>query len=407
MDANAHTTTADGSGAQLLRLGMDTRLLVVTLLLMALGLSWVLSSSSYFAGGKFGDHFALMRNHAGRCVVALVVMFLASRVDYRVYRRAAPMLFLAGVLLMIGVFVFGVTIRDTRRWYLVPLIHTTLQPSEIARTTLVFFLAYWATRTGRDFRSFRRGFLPAAVAIALVAGVIAMMPNFGTAAATVTIALVMLFVAGARLVHIGAFVGAGAALAAVEIARHDYVRERLMMFLGLGHDAATGLNWQVQQSLIAIGSGGVFGVGLGDSEQKLNWLPDAYTDFIFSIVGEEGGLIFTLLVSAAFLALTLRAFKISYQCSDRFGQLLGVGISASVFVYAILNMYVATALFPVTGLPLPFLSYGGSALVVNAFAVGVLLNLSRYRPKETRTSRAKWNLVAPLAMRASHKPGVR
>jgi cell division protein FtsW len=190
---------------------------------------------------------------------------------------------------------------------------------------------------------------------------------------------------------------------AFEVARHDYVRQRIATFLGLGPDASTGLNWQVQQSLIALGSGGVFGVGFGDSAQKLNWLPDAYTDFIFSIVGEEGGLIFTLLVSGAFLALTLRAFKISYQCSDRFGQLLGVGISASVFVYAMLNMFVATGLFPVTGLPLPFLSYGGSALVVNAFAVGVLLNLSRYRPKETRTSRTKWNVMAPLGLKLARE----
>lgn len=403
MNTFARSTAAETPGPEILRLGMDTRLLVVTLFLMALGLSLVLSSSSFFAGGKFGDHFALMRNHAVRCVVALVVMFLASRVDYRVYRRAAPMLLLVGILLMVGVFVFGVTIRDTRRWYLLPLIHTTLQPSEIARTALVFFLAYWATRTGRDFRSFRRGFLPAAVAIAMVAGIIAMMPNFGTAVATISISLVLLFVAGARLIHIGAFVGVGAALFAVEVARHDYVRNRIMTFLGLGGDASTGLNWQVQQSLIALGSGGVFGVGLGDSAQKLSWLPDAYTDFIFAIVGEEGGLLFTLLVSGAFLALTLRAFKISLQCRDRFGQLLGVGISTSVFVYATLNMFVATGLFPVTGLPLPFLSYGGSALVVNAFAVGVLLNLSRYRPKETRTTPSKWNVTAPLGMRLARE----
>lgn len=401
MTPTTHTTAVDDSGPQMLRLGMDTRLLVVTLFLMALGLSVVLSSSSFFAGGKFGDQFALMRNHAARCVVALVVMFLASRVDYRVYRRAAPMLLLVGILLMVGVFVFGVTIRDTRRWYLLPLIHTTLQPSEIARLALVFFLAFWATRTGRDFRSFRRGFVPAAAAIAVVAGVIAMMPNFGTAVATVAISLVILFVAGARIAHMLAFVGAGAALMTFEVLRHDYVRQRILTFLGMGGDASAGLNWQVQQSLIALGSGGVFGVGFGDSEQKLNWLPDAYTDFIFSIVGEEGGLLLTLVVSGAFLALTLRAFKISYQCSDRFGQLLGVGISASVFVYAALNMFVATGLFPVTGLPLPFLSYGGSALVVNAFAVGVLLNLSRYRAREARSPRAKWNVMAPLAMRTA------
>jgi cell division protein FtsW len=359
--------------------------------------SLVLSSSSFFAGGKFGDQFALMRNHAIRCLVAVVLLFLASRVDYRLYRKMAPMLLLVGVLLMVGVFFLGITIRDTRRWYLLPLINTTLQPSEIARTALVFFLAYWITRTGRDFRSFRKGFLPAAGAIAVVAGVIAAMPNFGTAAATVTIALVMLYAGGARLLHLGGFVGLGAALAAIEVARHAYVRERILAFLGAGGGANDALDWQLRQSLIALGSGGFFGRGFGHSEQKLNWLPDAYTDFIFSIVGEEGGLLLTLLISGAFLFLTLRGLRIAHQCSDRFGQVLGVGITASIFVYAALNMFVATGLFPVTGLPLPFLSYGGSALAVNAFAVGVLLNLSRRRSSSPRRGRGRWSACVPLS----------
>jgi cell division protein FtsW len=376
-------------GQQMLRMVMDTRILVVTLALMAIGVSLVLSSSSYFAGGKFGDEFALMRNHATRCLVAIVVLFLASRVDYRVYRKAAPMLLIGGLILMGGVFVFGATIRDTQRWLIIPFIKTTLQPSEIARTGLVFFLAYWIARRGNDIADFRRGFLPAAAAIGLVAGISAAMPNFGTAIATILISLVILFVGGARLLHLGAFVGAGAALAAFALIRYEYVRERVFAFLGHGSVSAD-VNWQVDQSLIALGSGGLFGVGFGHSEQKLNWLPDAYTDFIFSIVGEEGGLLLTLLVSSAFLLLTLRAFKISLECSDRFGQLLGVGIAASVFIYAILNMYVVTGLFPVTGLPLPFLSYGGSALVVNAFAVGVLLNLSRRRASVRRGAPVRW-----------------
>jgi len=397
METQATTTTVDATGERLLTVGMDRRILIITLFLMAIGVSLVLSSSSFFAGGKFGDQFALMRNHATRCIVAVAVMFLASRIDYRLYRKAAPMLLLFGVVLMIGVFLFGITIRDTRRWYLVPLINTTLQPSEIARTTLVFFLAYWVTRAGRDVTSFKKGFLPAAGAIALVAGIIAAMPNFGTAAATVAISLLMLYAGGVRLRHLGAFVGVGAALAAVEIIRHPYVRNRILTFIGIGDGGRGALNWQVDQSLIAFGSGGIFGRGLGNSEQKLNWLPDAYTDFIFSIVGEEGGLILTLLVSGAFLALAWRGLKISYECSDRFGQVLGVGITASIFVYAALNMFVATGLFPVTGLPLPFLSYGGSALVVNAFAVGVLLNLSRRRMP--RTAKTRWGTYAPMAVK--------
>ncbi len=389
-------TSAQSPGQQMLRMAIDTRILVITLFLMAMGVSLVLSSSSFFAGGKFGDEFALMRNHATRCLVAAIVLLLAARVDYRVYRRAAPMILLGGLVLMAGVFLFGVTLRNSQRTIILPLIKTALQPSEIARTALVFFLAYWMTRSGADITNFRRGFLPAAAAIAVVVGLSAAMPNFGTAAATALISVIILFIGGARLRHIGAFAGGGALLAAFAIVRYPYVRERVMAFLGRGEVPAAA-NWQVDQSLIALGSGGIFGVGFGHSEQKLNWLPDAYTDFIFSIMGEEGGLLFTLIVSGAFLALTLRAFKISHACSDRFGQMLGAGIAASVFVYAILNMYVVTGLFPVTGLPLPFLSYGGSALVVNAFSVGVLLNLSRRRMSPRRASAVRWTACAPLS----------
>ena len=388
----------EGAGQRLLHIGTDRRLLVITLSLMAIGVSLVLSSSSFFAGGKFGDQFALMRNHVVRCFIALVILFATARVDYRLYRRAAPALLVAGVLMVVGVFFLGVSIRDTQRWYLIPLINTTLQPSELARTALVIFLAYWITRTGKDFKNFKTGFLPAAGAIALVVGVIAAMPNFGTATATVLIALSMVYVGGARLWHIGAFAGLGASLFVVEVARHPYVRDRIMMFLGFSGHGHTALNWQVDQSLIALGSGGLLGRGFGHSEQKLSWLPDSYTDFIFSIVGEEGGLLLTLAVSGAFLFLALRGLRIAHESGERFGQLLGVGITASVFVYAALNMYVATGLFPVTGLPLPFLSYGGSALIVNAFSVGVMLNLSRRLSGSRRRERSGWQgVVFPVA----------
>jgi cell division protein FtsW len=390
-DATAAASAVPATaGQRLLHIGTDRRILIITLSLMAIGVSLVLSSSSFFAGGKFGDQFALMRNHAVRCLIALAVMFIASRIDYRVYRKAAPALFVIGILLILGVFFMGISIRETRRWYLIPLINATLQPSEVARTALVIFLAYWMARTGKDLARFKTGFLPAAGAIALVAGIVAAMPNFGTASATIAISLCMLYVGGARLLHLGAFTGIGAGLAAIEVARHAYVRDRILTFLGFGHDASEALNWQVEQSLIALGSGGLFGRGFGHSEQKLSWLPDSYTDFIFSIVGEEGGLLLTLAVSGAFLFLALRGLRIAHECSDRFGQLLGVGITASVFVYAALNMYVATGLFPVTGLPLPFLSYGGSALIVNAFSVGVMLNLSRRMTGTQRRARPVW-----------------
>ncbi|HEX6790764.1 MAG TPA: putative peptidoglycan glycosyltransferase FtsW [Candidatus Krumholzibacteria bacterium] len=393
-DAIDTTTPAPGEtpGQRLLRIGTDRRILVITLSLMAIGVSLVLSSSSFFAGGKFhGDQFALMKNHAVRCIIALVIMFVASRVDYRLYRKAAPALLVLSILLMLSLFVLGFTIRDTQRWLLIPIINTTLQPSEVARTALVMFLAWWMARCGRDLVDFKRGFLPAAGAIALVAGITAALPNFGTASATIAISLCMLYVGGARILHLAGFVGLGASLAVVEVARHPYVRDRILTFVGIGHGKSEALNWQVEQSLIAFGSGGLFGRGFGHSEQKLSWLPDSYTDFIFSIVGEEGGLVLTLAVSGAFLFLALRGLRIAHEVSDRFGQLLGVGITASVFIYAALNMYVATGLFPVTGLPLPFLSYGGSALIVNAFSVGVMLNLSRRMPAPQRRAASSWH----------------
>jgi cell division protein FtsW len=267
---------------------------------------------------------------------------------------------------------------------LLPILRTSLQPSDVARVGLIFFLAYWITRTGKHFREFRRGFLPAAGAVALVCGLIAITPDYGTASATALIAVIIMFVGGARVLHIAGFVSAGAALLALKMVTAAHVRERIGVFMdksGEINDA----NWQIHQSLIGLGSGGLFGVGVGDSEQKLSWLPDAYTDFVFSVLGEELGLMGTLLISTLFLLFVLRALKISRSCDDTFGEMLVVGIGVSIFVYAMLNMFVATGLFPVTGLPLPFLSYGGSALIVNAFAVGVLLNASK---KRRRTPRA-------------------
>jgi cell division protein FtsW len=188
-------------------------------------------------------------------------------------------------------------------------------------------------------------------------------------------------------------VAGGVVMAAIGILSKDYVRERVLTFFN--HDGgATGDNWQVYQSLVGLGSGGLVGVGLGNSQQQLSWLPDSYTDFIFSVLGEELGLLGTMVVSSLFLLLVLRALKISRNCNDRFGELLVIGLGTSVFVYAALNMMVVTGLFPVTGLPLPFLSYGGSALVVNAFAMGVLLNVSKPRtaresePRRRRTRAA-------------------
>jgi cell division protein FtsW len=382
---NDSSVTALSPGG-VLNIDCDVRVLFIVLVLVGIGASLVASSSSFFAERVFEDHFALMRRHVARAAIALIVMVVAINIDYRVYRKLSPAFLLMAVIMLFGLFVFGTAIRNSPRWYAIPKLNATLQPSEFARLALIFFLAFWITQRGKEFALFKRGFLPAMIAVGLVVAAIAATPNYGTAIATLMIALVMLYVGGARIIHLLGVVAGGIVMAAIGILSKDYVRDRVMTFFNRG-GGATDDNWQVYQSLVGLGSGGVMGVGLGNSQQQLSWLPDSYTDFIFSVLGEEMGLVGTMVVSSLFLLLVLRALKISRNCNDRFGELLVIGLGTSVFVYAALNMMVVTGLFPVTGLPLPFLSYGGSALVVNAFAMGVMLNVSK--PRTARGSDAR------------------
>jgi len=364
---NAGTTSA---------LECDKRILLIVVFLMAIGASLVASSSSYFSAAKFSDPYFLLKRHIVRILIAGLFLVVAMHLDYRFFKKLSPLLFLGGLGMLGGLFVIGHVIRDTTRWYYIEALQMTFQPSEFARLSLVLFLAYWFGRTGHDITRFRRGFLPAALATVLVVGLMAAQPNYGTASATAIIAFLMLFLGGARLHHI---IGLGATLSAVAALRVmsvPYVRERFVAFFSRGEDLQA-MNWQSLQSLIGLGSGGLFGTGLGESKQKLNWLPDSHTDFIFSILGEELGLLGTVFVSLLFLLIVLRALKASQKSTDTFGEMAVIGIGCSIFVYAMLNILVATGLFPVTGLPLPFLSYGGSALLVNAFSVGILLNVSR------------------------------
>jgi len=347
---------------------------------MLLGVSFVGSASSYFSAARFDDPYFLLKKHIVRVIIACFFLFVAVRVDYTHFRRFAPAAYVFGVITLIGLFVAGHVIRDTSRWYKIEALQVTVQPSEFARLALVMLLAFWIARKGNEIQEFKKGFLPAAAALLVVVGLMAAQPNYGTATATTLIGFLVLFVGGARVKHLLALGGTLAGVALIRVLSVGYLRDRLIAYFHSGEEL-TGVNWQPFQSLVGLGSGGILGLGFGESRQKLNWLPDSHTDFIFSILGEEAGLVGTLIVSMLFLLLVLRALKISTKSGDIFGELLVVGIGGSVFIYAVLNMLVATGLFPVTGLPLPFLSYGGSALVVNAFSVGILLNVSKTRSR--------------------------
>ncbi len=367
------------------KLECDRRVLLIVIFLTAIGASLVGSSSSYFSADRFSDPYFLLKNHLVRIFIAGLFFLLALRIDYRVFRRLSPAALVVGIVTLIGLFIFGHVIRDTARWYYIDALKVTVQPAEFARLALVLFLAFWIARVGKKLEDFEHGFLPAALAVLLVVGLMAAQPNYGTATATTMIAFIVLFVGGAKITHLGAMALTLAGIAVVRVLSVGYLRARISAFVHNGENLAD-MNWQSFQSLIGLGSGGILGIGFGGSRQKLNWLPDSHTDFIFSILGEEAGLIGTVLVSLLFLLLALRALKISVKSGDTFGQILVVGIGSSIFVYAVLNMCVATGLFPVTGLPLPFVSYGGSALVVNAISVGILLNVSRKRSTTRRAN---------------------
>jgi len=358
------------------RVECDRRVLLIVVILMAVGASLVASASSYFSTNHFSDPYFLLKRHLVRLVIAGLFLVLAMHIDYRIFRRLSPIALAAGIAMLLGLFIFGHAIRDTVRWYHVQFLQVTIQPSELARFSLVLFLAFWIARKGKEIQKFKTGFLPVAIAIVIVLGLMAAQPNYGSASATATIAFLVLYLGGVRFHHLALLGTSIVGVALIKVWSVPYVRDRLLAFRNPG-EGLTEMNWQSYQSLIGLGSGGPFGMGIGQSRQKLNWLPDSHTDFIFSILGEEIGLIGTVFVSLLFLLLALRALKISRNSDDRFGEMLVIGIGCTVFVYAFLNMFVATGLFPVTGLPLPFLSYGGSALVVNAFSIGILLNVSK------------------------------
>jgi cell division protein FtsW len=358
------------------RLECDRRTLLIVFVLIVVGASLVASSSSYFSAKAYMDPYFLLRKHLERMVIAMLFLVLAMRIDYRVYRRIAPALLGVAIVMLVGLFVVGRAVRGAQSWLTLGPIGVTIQPSEFARLALVLFLAWWLARVGNRIEELKSGYLPAAGATILVVGLIAAQRDMGTALATTAIAFIVLFVGGARLRHLAATAGGLLAVATVRVLTSPYIRDRFAGYFNRGEDIAD-VNWQAHQSLISLGSGGIFGVGFGASRQKLAWLPDSHTDFIFSILGEETGLVGTIAVSLLFLLLALRALKISTRSGDAFGEMLVLGLASSVFVYASLNMLVATGLFPVTGLPLPFISYGGSALVVNAVSIGVLLNVSR------------------------------
>jgi cell division protein FtsW len=357
-------------------------LLVVVLLLVAVGVVMLFSTSAIYARERYNDpHFLLKRQLVWSAIAGLVCVVAAST-PYPRLRSVSFVMLIGAMLLLLLVFVpkIGLSIGGSRRW--LDIFGQRVQPSEFAKYALVTWLAYWLAREKRRLDQFKRGFLIPMGVTGAVLALILVEPDYGCTALLGSVALGMMFVAGVRLRYLVPSVLLGGAGFGALIMRNPERFERLMAFMDLDkYKASEG--YQVWQAMLAFGSGGIDGLGLGNGRQKMFYLPEAHTDFIFPIIGEELGLIGTSAILLAFVVIVAAGLYISAKAQDPFGQFLGLGITLLIALQAIINIGVVTAWLPTKGLALPFISYGGSSMVMNMVGVGILLSIYRYGTVES------------------------
>lgn len=372
-DAPSEPVAPTGRGPAL---PMDPWLFFGVIALCGLGLVMVYSAGAWLGRTAYGDWEYFLRRQSIFMALAVCVMLFVSRVDYRLLRRFAPQIMLAALLMLVVVLFIGQEVNGARRW--IRLGPVSLQPSELAKVALTIFLAANLARQGERVRHFKMGFLPLMAVASFTMLLVLLEKDLGTTILMGALTLVLLFVAGTRLAYVLAAVMIALPLVWYQIVGVDYRRERLEDFL-------SGDGYQVHQSLIAIGSGGFYGLGLGNGRQKLGFLPENHTDFILCTVGEELGFLGLAGVLGLLALVVWRGLVAARNAPDRFGTYLAVGISSLFGLQALVNMSVVLEVIPAKGITLPFLSYGGSSLVVSAGAVGLLLSVSR-RPSAWRLS---------------------
>ena len=356
----------------------DRLLLFTTVLLCAGGLVMVTSASVAFAYTQHQSAFYYAERQAAWLLIGFAALFLLGRIDYRKVRPLAPAGAVAAALLMLLVLVphLGVTVNGARRWFEAgPL--GTFQPSELGKLAFAVFIAHWIDRNSERMGDFNKAFVPFTAMLAGVLVLLMLQRDLGTSVVMVGIFVSAYWAGGGRLRHVILLVaGLGLAFIAVTLLE-PYRFARLSAFKNPWADPL-GAGFQATQSLYGLASGGIFGVGIGHSIEKYGWLPEAHTDFIFAIVGEETGLVGTTLVMLGFLVFGLRGYRASLRAPDRFGMALAASITTWITFEALLNMATVTNTLPVTGVPLPFFSYGGTALATTLAAVGVLLSIARH-----------------------------
>jgi len=356
----------------------DRLLMFTTVLLSGAGLVMVTSASVAFAYTQHQSAFYYAERQAVWMLIGFTGLFVLGRMDYRRLRPLAPAAAVAAGLLMLLVLVphLGVTVNGARRWFDAgPL--GTFQPSELGKLAFVFFVAHWVDRNAAHLGDLRKGLAPFAAMLAGVLVLLMLERDLGTSVVIVGIFLSAYWAGGGRFRHMVLLVAAlGLAFLAITLFE-PYRFARLTNFRNPFADPL-GAGFQSTQALYSLGSGGMFGVGIGHSVEKYGWLPEAHTDFIFAILGEETGLVGTTLVMAGFLFFAVRGYLASLRAPDRFGVCLAAGITTWIAFEALMNMATVTNTLPIAGVPLPFFSYGGTAIATTLAAVGLLLSIARF-----------------------------
>jgi len=356
------------------RLWSERLIIGVTIFLVLTGVVMVYSASSIMADKRFHDSFFFLKRHTIYALIGIIAMIAVSKADYRqISKIANPFLFFTiGLLVLLLIPGVGSEAGGATRWLRAgPL---SIQPSELTKLAVIFSFALSFTKK-KDMGSLKKGFLPYAGILGLCVSLMLLQPDFGTAMTLAGIVFIMLFVAGVRLSFLTASASFMIAMAAMLVAGAEYRRKRILSFLDPWADPQD-TGFQIIQSFLAFGSGGMMGRGLGEGRQKLFYLPEPHTDFVLPVIGEEMGFLGLFIVILFFAAIVVLGIRAALRADDDFGCYLAMGITSMIALQAIINMGVVMGLLPTKGLPLPFISYGGTSLIVNMIGVGILLSIT-------------------------------
>ncbi len=358
--------------------GTDYWILMPTILLAGLGLVFIYSSSSFVAEHRMGDSYYFLKRQGVFCLLGLFLLIVAKNVPPRIWEKCAyPLLVLSlGLLTVLLIPGMGMTAGGATRW--LSFYGFSFQPSELAKLSLAVYIAYSMAKKGPEMRSFSKGLLPHLLIAGVFMGLIILQPDLGTAVIMGIWLMMLLFVGGVRIYQITALLVAFAPVLGFLIWLEPYRLRRWWAFLEPWKDPH-GLGFQIIHSFLAFGSGGLFGVGLGNSKQKLLYLPEPHTDFILSIIAEELGLMGVAAIVLLFGVLLMRGIKAALNARDLYSTYLAMGISSFIGLQVLVNMGVVMGLLPTKGLTLPLISYGGSSLVLNLMGIGILLSIARRR----------------------------